>query len=115
VEGDGAGGERTLGVVRAIAAPDQASAEFGIVVRSDLKGRRLGELLMRHLIDAQRRQGTAMLVATVLAENRRMLDLAQRLGFSDRAHPDGDGTRLLELPLQERRAPDSTAPPPAAG
>lgn len=115
VEGDGAGGERTLGVVRAIAAPDQASAEFGIVVRSDLKGRRLGELLMRHLIDAQRRQGTAMLVATVLAENRRMLDLAQRLGFSDRAHPDGDGTRLLELPLQERRAPDSTVPPPAAG
>ena len=50
--------ERTLGVVRAIADPDNISAEFGIVIRSDMKGRRLGPLLMQRIIDYQRGQGT---------------------------------------------------------
>jgi acetyltransferase len=81
VEPDADGTEQTLGVVRAICDPDNVSAEFGIVVRSDLKGRRLGELLMRRIIEVQRERGTAKLVGTVLEENTRMLDLAKRLGF----------------------------------
>jgi hypothetical protein len=32
----------TLGVVQAIADPDNVSAEFAIIVRSDLKGQGLG-------------------------------------------------------------------------
>jgi acetyltransferase len=93
------GKERTLGVVRAIADPDNVSAEFGIVVRSDMKGERLGELLMRRIIDYQRAHGTQKLVATVLAENARMLELARRLGFVEVPSPDGDGTRGIELRL----------------
>lgn len=96
---DDDGVEETLAVVRAIADPDNVSAEFGIVVRSDLKGARLGELLMRRIIDYQRGQGTSKLVATVLAENTRMLELARLLGFVERASTDGDGTRAIELTL----------------
>lgn len=84
--------------MRAIADPDNARAEFGIVVRSDLKGRRLGELLLRRIIDAQRAHGTGRLVADVLAENTRMLELARRLGFAERGN--SDGTRFIELALQ---------------
>jgi hypothetical protein len=40
----------TLGVARALADPDNVEAEFGIIVRSDLKGGGLGERLMRKLI-----------------------------------------------------------------
>jgi acetyltransferase len=99
VEADAAGNEQTLGVVRAIADPDNLSAEFGIVVRSDLKGARLGELLMRRIIEYQRSHGTKKLVATVLAANTRMLELARRLGFSEGASDEGDGVRRIELSL----------------
>ena len=99
VERDAAGQERTLGVVRAIADPDNVSAEFGIVIRSDMKGLRLGQLLMQRIIDYQRGHGTKKLMATVLAENTRMLELARRLGFVDAASDQGEGIRYIELLL----------------
>ena len=99
VDHDEAGQERTLGVVRAIADPDNVSAEFGIVIRSDMKGLRLGPLLMQRIIDYQRSHGTQKLVATVLAENTRMLQLAHQLGFREGASDEGGGVRYIELLL----------------
>jgi acetyltransferase len=99
VDADADGNERTLGVVRAIADPDNVSAEFGILVRSDMKGLRLGALLMQRIIDYQRRHGTKKLVATVLAENHRMLDLARQLGFVEMTSDQGEGVRRIELSL----------------
>jgi acetyltransferase len=93
------GQERTLGVVRAISDPDNVSAEFGITVRSDLKGEGLGVMLMQRIIDYQRRHGTKKLVATVLAENQRMLELARRLGFVQVPCDEGDGVVAIELAL----------------
>ncbi len=93
------GGEETLGVARAISDPDNEDAEFGIVVRSDLKGGGLGERLMRKLIEHLRQRGTRRLVATVLRENERMLELARLLGFEfDKEQPEG-GTRAIHLML----------------
>ena len=93
------GQEETLGVVRATCDPDNIDAEFGIVVRSDLKGSGLGERLMRKLIEYLRAKGTRRLVATVLRENTRMLDLARLLGFTiDREQPDPDVVAIA-LPL----------------
>ena len=94
------GQPQTLGVVRAMADPDNVSAEFGVIVRSDLKGGGLGLLLMRKLIAYLRTQGTARLVATVLDENERMLKLARVLGFEeDPLGTSGDGTRDIVLAL----------------
>ena len=64
-----------------------------------MKGFRLGQLLMQRIIDYQRAHGTKKLVATVLAENHRMLELAKHLGFVEVPNPDGDGTRAIELAL----------------
>jgi acetyltransferase len=96
----GAGsGEETLGVARALCDPDNQDAEFGIVVRSDLKGGGLGALLMNKLIAHLRARGTRRLVALVLAENTRMLELARELGFTlDEEQPDADIRRVI-LPL----------------
>ena len=97
------GGEETLGVVRALCDPDNQEAEFGIVVRSDLKGGGLGTRLMNKLIEHLRARGTLRLVATVLKENARMLELARDLGFEpDAQQPDAD-TRKLGLALSGRR------------
>ena len=94
------GQPQTLGVVRAMTDPDNVSAEFGVIVRSDLKGGGLGLLLMRKLIAYLRTQDTARLVATVLDENERMLKLARNLGFEEApARDHGDGTRDIVLAL----------------
>jgi acetyltransferase len=97
---DDAGQDETLAVVRAITDPDNDSAEFGITVRSDVKGGGLGKRLMRKLVAYQRAQGTRWLVATVLQENERMLKLAQELGFGvDKPAPE-PGVVAIRLDLQ---------------
>ncbi len=70
-----------LGVVRLLADPDNRQGEFAIGVRSDVKGRGLGWLLMRRIIDYARSRGIARLVGDVLRENQAMLELARDLGF----------------------------------
>jgi acetyltransferase len=82
--GDGCDAEatdETLGVVRAVADPDGASAEYAILVRSDMKGRGLGALLMHKLIRYCRERGIGELIGEVLKENERMKSLARDLGF----------------------------------
>jgi acetyltransferase len=70
----------TLGVARAIADPDNISAEFAIIVRSDIKGKGLGAILFKKLIDYCRNRGTRKLVGEALADNQRMIGLARRFG-----------------------------------
>ena len=79
---DGKPTAETWGVVRAIADPDNANAEFAILVRSDLKGQGLGSLLMKKIIHYCRARGTGVLTGSVLRGNTRMLALARELGFS---------------------------------
>jgi acetyltransferase len=87
VVGEG-GTEETLGTARAACDPDNDCAEFGVIVRSDVKGQGLGRLLMEALIAHLRQRGTQRLVGEVLTENRGMRMLCQRLGFAEK--PDGD-------------------------
>ena len=94
------GAPRTLGVVRALADPDNVEAEFGIIVRPETKGSGLGHLLMDKLIAYQRAAGTERLFAIVLTENRRMRELGRQLGFADLPIADDLETRRLVLPLQ---------------
>jgi acetyltransferase len=91
---------QTLGVVRAMADPDNIEAEFGVIVRSDLKGSGLGLLLMQKMIAYLRAKGTQRLVATVLDYNERMLKLARELGFKELS-PDDDirGYKAIYLSL----------------
>lgn len=102
-QADPDGGERTLGVARALVDPDNIEAEFGIILRPDLKGAGLGRVLMDKLIAYLRAAGTERLVAFVLAENHRMRDLAQILGFKESKVPEDRDLRYVVLELQERR------------
>ena len=96
------GNEKTLGVARAIADPDNIGAEFGIILRPGMKGTGLGRILMDKLIRYQRAAGTQQLVATVLVENDRMRQLGQALGFSETPTPGDATTHQLTLDLQPR-------------
>jgi acetyltransferase len=88
----------TLGVVRAISDPDNVSAEFAIVVRSDLKGQGLGHALMEKIVRYCRSRSTRELVGQVLPANQPMLDLAREFGFTSRFDSDL-GVVMLRLPL----------------
>lgn len=94
------GNPQTLGVARALSDPDNEEAEFGVIVRSELKGGGLGLLLMRKLVDYQRSQGTQRLVANVLEYNERMLNLAHELGFKEASSErNNDGTTRITMTL----------------
>jgi acetyltransferase len=91
---DADGRLETLGVVRAIADPDNVQAEFAVIVRSDLKGKGLGKLLMKKLIAYCRSRGTAELVGEALPDNRGVLLLTAGLGFTHQKQAADDTVRL---------------------
>ncbi|QQS14394.1 MAG: GNAT family N-acetyltransferase [Rhodospirillales bacterium] len=97
VEPDGA--SHGWGVVRLAADPDNESAEFAVTVRTDLKGRGLGTLLMERIIAYARASGLKTLTGMVLAENEPMLTLCRRLGFRAARDREDPGVVRVELPL----------------
>jgi acetyl-CoA synthetase (ADP-forming)/acetyltransferase len=74
------GAPETLGVVRAVADPDNLQAEFAIIVRSDLKGKGLGNILFQKLLDYFRSRGTREITGEALSENIGMQHLMRRFG-----------------------------------
>ncbi|CDG22111.1 conserved protein of unknown function [Xenorhabdus poinarii G6] len=87
-----------IGVARAMADPDNIEAEFAILVRSDLKGFTLGYQLMSKLIHYTREHGIQVLTAITMPENRNMIQLAKKLGFTiDIQLEDGIANLMLRL------------------
>ena len=82
---DGLGLAEVFAVVRLVADPDGARAEFSIVVRDDLAGKGLGRLLMRRIIEYATARGIRELFGDVLQANSRMIGLARHLGFRTEA------------------------------
>ncbi|MEQ1719281.1 MAG: GNAT family N-acetyltransferase, partial [Hyphomicrobium sp.] len=89
-----------LGVVRLVLDPDLVTGEYGILVRSDQKGRGLGWRLMEHLTAYARAEGVQRITGVVLAENTTMIDMAKRLGFKVRTTEDDP--EVLEVTLEVR-------------
>jgi acetyl-CoA synthetase (ADP-forming)/acetyltransferase len=93
------GKPETLGVVRAVADPDNQSAEFAIIVRSDLKGKGLGYILFQKLVDYFRGHGTGEIVGDALSENGGVQKLVRHFGGVVLPHPEAGMVRL-QLPLR---------------
>ncbi|WP_312778439.1 GNAT family N-acetyltransferase [Pseudescherichia sp.] len=91
-------GEEILGVTRAISDPDNVDAEFAVLVRSDLKGLGLGRRLLEKLIGYTRDHGLMRLNGITMPNNRDMVTLARKLGFTVDIQLE-DGIVSLTLPL----------------
>jgi len=74
--------DRIIGVTHLAADPDGRRAEYAIMLRSDLKGRGLGRIMMKDLIDYARDRSIEEIFGEVLAENKPMLTLCRNLGFA---------------------------------
>jgi acetyltransferase len=86
-----------LGVVRIHADSEYRTAEYAILVRSDLKGHGLGWLLMELMIEYARAEGLQSIRGQVLQENRTMLQMCRQLGFH--ITPDPDETSIVIVTL----------------
>ncbi|EBN0073307.1 GNAT family N-acetyltransferase, partial [Salmonella enterica subsp. enterica serovar Virchow] len=69
-------------VARAMSDPDNREAEFAVLVRSDMKGNTLGYQLMYKLLAYTKSRGILLLTAITMPENRNMIQLAKKLGFT---------------------------------
>jgi acetyltransferase len=86
-----------LGAVRLHADADYDRGEYGILIRSDLKGHGIGWQLMRIMIEYASWLGLNVVEGQVLRENRTMLAMCEHLGF--KATPDPEDATLMDVVL----------------
>jgi acetyltransferase len=88
-----------LGVVRIHADSAYQSGEYAILVRSDLKGRGLGWLMMELMIEYARAEQLKLVRGQVLQENTTMLQMCRQLGFHITPDLEDSSTVFVTLPL----------------
>jgi acetyltransferase len=86
-----------LGAVRLHADANYEKGEFGILVRSDLKGHGIGRRLMGIMFEYAHWLGLREIEGQVLRENHGMLAMCKQLGFDIR--PDAEDEGLMEVRL----------------
>jgi acetyltransferase len=91
-----------LGVVRLHADANYDRGEYAVLVRSDVKGRGLGYLLMQLIIEYARAEGLETIEGQVLRENTTMLAMCRELGFEVAADPHDPDTCVVKLVLGRR-------------
>jgi GNAT superfamily N-acetyltransferase len=95
----GDGGDRIVGVSRYATDEGETNCECAVTVSDDWQDRGLGTLLMRHLIEVARARGIRRMVSVDSADNGRMRDLAEHLGFHARLDPEDASQVIHELAL----------------
>jgi acetyltransferase len=91
---------RLLGVVRLHDDASGEHGEFAILLRSHLKGRGLGWLMMQHMIAYAKEHGLKTVRGQLLAENSTMLKMCTELGFHVADDPLERGVKQVELALE---------------
>lgn len=95
------GDDAMMGVARVIGDADAKNGEFSVLVGDPWHGKGIGAMLLQDCLDIARKRGFRTITGYVLPENRGMLSLGRKLGFSSRRDPDG-GEIELTLNFQEQ-------------
>jgi acetyltransferase len=93
---------KILGVVRLHADANYDRGEYAVLVRSDLKGRGLGYLLMQMIIEYARAERLKTIEGQVLRENTAMLEMCRELGFDIASDPDDPDTCVVRLAINNQ-------------
>lgn len=93
------GEEIEIGVARYLTNPDGETCEFAIVIADDWHHKGIATVLMTELIKVARQRGLKQMEGEILTENRGMLSLMRKLGFSVRIKQDDFNLRMATLPL----------------
>jgi len=96
---DESGVRAMAGEARAVADPDNRTAEFAVQVASRWQGKGLGRALMEKLLAYLRERGLEEVEGQCLHENVGMATLGKKLGFDVASGPTGD-TMAMHMDLQ---------------
>lgn len=91
-----------LGVARIIGDPDGKTGEFAVLVGDDWHGKGIGGNLLEKCLSIAEKQGFESVHGIVLNENRNMLALGKKLGFSAKREPDS-GENVLTIYYEGNR------------
>ncbi|MCD6361179.1 MAG: bifunctional acetate--CoA ligase family protein/GNAT family N-acetyltransferase [Armatimonadetes bacterium] len=91
------GKRRNVGVGRLISEPGRDTGEFAVLVADDFQGNGLGLKLLDNLIKVAEDKGLKSIYGVVLNDNRKMIGLAEKLGFTTRRLSDEESRVTLEL------------------
>lgn len=92
-----AGSGESVGVARFVRGEDRSRAEAAVVVVDDWQGRGLGTVLLERLAERAREESVEAFRALVLASNRQVRALLERIGEVREVGRDGE---LVELEVQ---------------
>jgi acetyltransferase len=99
VENEGTDEARLLGVARYVSNPDGQSCEFALTVADDMQKKGIGRQLMQMLMNVARDRGLSIMEGDVLAENRKMRRLCEKLGFRVARNPNDPEVLLVRRHL----------------
>jgi acetyltransferase len=88
-----------VGIVRIHSDSIYETGEYAILLRSDLKGRGLGWVLMQLIIEYAKSEGLRAISGDVLQENTVMLEMCRELGFEVRTDAAEHGVCNVKLTL----------------
>jgi acetyltransferase len=88
-----------LGVIRLHSDAEYQNGEYAVLVRSDLKSRGLGWLLMQLIVEYARSEGLRAVSGQVLRENATMLQMCRELGFRIESDPEEPSAMLVRYAL----------------
>jgi acetyltransferase len=99
VEAEGASRESVLlGIGRLTRLPGTNAAEFGLLVADRAQGKGIGTVLLERLVRYGRDEGMERIVADILARNRPMQRVAEKLGFAI-VRPEDFGDPMVQAVL----------------
>ena len=84
--------EKIIGVARYAADANGRDCEFAVAVADEWQCRGVGTALTRLLFEYAAREGFRTIYGTVLADNQRMLELAEWLGLTIEPRVEGQAT-----------------------
>jgi acetyltransferase len=87
-----------IGVVRIHSDSIYENGEYAILLKSDLKGRGLGWVLMQLIIEYAKSEGLKRISGQVLQENSVMLNMCRDLGFAVKS--DAADQALCDVTLE---------------
>jgi len=101
----GSGNREIIGIGRLVITAPHAAAEFAVTIADRYQGMGVGSAVLGMLVELARNEGLDMLTGSILPENRAMIALCWKLGFTVR--PGGSG-EPFEAHLDLRRYHSST-------
>jgi acetyltransferase len=87
------------GIVQLSSDPDRETAEYGLLVRTDLQGHGLGWALLLHAVDYAEAECLSRIEGFILTENTKMLAMCREFGFEVSSDPSEPGVSVATLTL----------------